>query len=237
MAAFITDSINFPNLTTKVTPTTSDILLIADAAASNASKQVTVGSLPFAPSSLTVPVTPTNGGTGVSNPTAHTIPVAEGSSNFTFLALTNGQLLIGSTGADPVPATPTATGATWTTGAGTLALTITGGGIAWTDVTGTSAAMAVNHGYIADNAGLVTLTLPAAATIGDVIKITGKGAGGWKIAQNASQFINFGNAAASTTGVGGSIASTNQWDCCEVQCVTTNNGWVIRDAVGILTIV
>ena len=50
-------------------------------------------------------VTPTEGGTGVSNPTAHGIAVAEGSSNFQFKTLTNGQLLIGSNGADPVAAT------------------------------------------------------------------------------------------------------------------------------------
>ena len=60
----------------------------------------------FNPSS---PINPSSGGTGVSSPTAHTFPVAEGASPFNFLGpLTDGQLLIGSTGADPVPATITA---------------------------------------------------------------------------------------------------------------------------------
>lgn len=36
-------------------------------------------------SSIGVPVTPANGGTGVSNPTAHAVAVAEGSSNFNFV--------------------------------------------------------------------------------------------------------------------------------------------------------
>lgn len=59
--------------------------------------------------SLSTPVSSTNGGTGVSNPTAHTFAIAEGSSAFNFLGpLTNGQILIGSTGADPIPATLTA---------------------------------------------------------------------------------------------------------------------------------
>lgn len=70
----------------------------------------------------TNPVSPTNGGTGVSNPTAHTLPVAEGSSNFNFLGpLTNGQLLIGSTGADPTPAALTqGTNIVVTNGAGSI---------------------------------------------------------------------------------------------------------------------
>ena len=47
--AFVTNSLNFPNLTSKATPTTSDVLLISDAAASSALKQITIGTLPFAP--------------------------------------------------------------------------------------------------------------------------------------------------------------------------------------------
>jgi len=45
--AFYSNSINFPNLTVKGTPTTSDIMPLADAAAGNIPKQATVGSLPF----------------------------------------------------------------------------------------------------------------------------------------------------------------------------------------------
>jgi hypothetical protein len=43
-----------------------------------------------------IPVTPTNGGTGVSNPTAHGVAIAEGSSNFNFIAptATAGQVLM-----------------------------------------------------------------------------------------------------------------------------------------------
>lgn len=47
--AFYSNALDFPNLTVKGTPTTSDILMIADAAASNVPKQITIGSLPFAP--------------------------------------------------------------------------------------------------------------------------------------------------------------------------------------------
>ena len=43
----------------------------------------------------------------------------------------------------------------------TLTITGSGSGFAWTEVTGTSSSMSINNGYIANNAGLVTLTLPS----------------------------------------------------------------------------
>jgi len=52
----------------------------------------------------TLPLSPTNGGTGVSDPTIHGIMVAEGASAMTPVVLSSGQILIGSTGADPVAA-------------------------------------------------------------------------------------------------------------------------------------
>ena len=59
-------------------------------------------------------------------------------------------------------------------------------GITWTEVTGTSQAAAVDNGYICNNASLVTVTLPPTCAVGKLISIAGKGAGLWKIAQNAS---------------------------------------------------
>lgn len=59
--AFYSNALDFPNLTSKASPTTSDIIMIADAAASNVPKQATIGSLPFP----AIPVTVPNGGTGV----------------------------------------------------------------------------------------------------------------------------------------------------------------------------
>jgi hypothetical protein len=48
---------------------------------------------------------PSLGGTGVANPTAHNIPLAEGSSNFNLLSLNTDQYVSGVTGADPVAGT------------------------------------------------------------------------------------------------------------------------------------
>lgn len=172
--------------------------------------------------------------------TQHDILIGAASNGITSLALTNGQLAIGSTGADPSAAALTAgTGVTITNGAGTITVAATGGGVTWTDVTGTSASMAVNNGYLADNAGLVTLTLPATATQFSVLKIKGYGAGGWTIAQNASQQIRFGSATATTAGVSGSLASTNLND--GVELLATVGGastiWTVTSSVGNITIV
>lgn len=101
----------------------------------------------------------------------------------------------------------------------------------WTEVTGTSQNAAVNKGYITNNAGLVTVTLPAVAAVGDYVKVTGKGAGGWRVAQNASQSIQFGTAV-TTTGAGGRLDSTNRYDTVEIVCMTTNNDWKVVNAMG-----
>ncbi len=106
-------------------------------------------------------------------------------------------------------------------GTSTLTVTVSGSGISWNEVTGTSANMAINNGYVANNAGLVTLTLPATAAFGSIIQVVGKGTGLWSIAQNAGQSINFG-VLTSTVGVGGSVSAILQYDCVELLCTTAN---------------
>lgn len=51
---FVTNSLNFANLPTKSTPTTSDLVLLSDQAASGALKQATIGSLPLSGGQLTI---------------------------------------------------------------------------------------------------------------------------------------------------------------------------------------
>lgn len=150
---------------------------------------------------------------------------------------TNGQLPIGSTGADPVLATLTAgTGISITNGAGSITINGSGGGLSWTDVTGTTQAMAVNNGYTANNAGLVTLTLPTTAAYGTTMAVVGKGAGGWKIAQNSGQTIHFGFVN-TTSGATGSLASTNQYDVVFLLCTVANTDFTVIQSIGNLTVV
>lgn len=186
-------------------------------------------------------VAPVQGGTGVSSPTAHTLPVAEGSSNYTFVGpLTNGQLLVGSTGADPVAAAITAgTNVTVTNGAGSITIAASGhASVSWSTIAGTTQAAAVNKGYIPLNVALTTITLPASSVVGDELIIVGSGSGGWSIAQNANQMIHIGSAV-STTGVGGSVSSTNRYDTLSLVCTVANlewNAWNAPQSAG-LTIV
>lgn len=122
--------------------------------------------------------------------------------------------------------------------AGSLVISATGlPGIGWTHVTTTSVTLAANNGYVLDNAGLVTALLPATAAFGSVIYIQGFGGGGWSIAQNTGQSIHVG-AVASSTGTGGSISSTNQYDSLTLLCVVADTTFTVLGAPqGNITIV
>jgi photosystem II stability/assembly factor-like uncharacterized protein len=69
-----------------------------------------------------------------------------------------------------------------------------GATLAWVDVTGTAVQAQSNTGYVARNeAAEVVVTLPPDPAIGDVVRVSGAGLGGWKIAQNAGQAIYTAN--------------------------------------------
>lgn len=109
------------------------------------------------------------------------------------------------------------------------------GGFTWNEVTGTSQAASVNNGYICNNASLVTVTLPDTAAVGSVVRVAGKGAGGWRIAQNASEIIHFGNVD-TTTGVGGRLDSTDTNDAIELLCIVADTEWMVLSSQGNITI-
>ena len=166
---------------------------------------------------ITAPVTVPNGGTGRITLTNHGVLIGAGTSAITQSAVgATGTVLAGNTGADPT----------------FQALT----DLNVVDVTGTSQAMAVGTTYIADNAGLVTLTLPSTAAQGTIMKIIGNGAGGWSLAQNASQNVKF-NGLTTTTGTGGSMSSTNRYNCVTLFCTVANTTWVVANASGSFTFV
>jgi len=110
-------------------------------------------------------------------------------------------------------------------------------GTTWNNITGTSAAMMTNNGYQTNNAGLVTLTLPISSSFGDLLEVSGFGAGGWTIVQLAGQQIIVGSAL-TTLGVGGSLSSTNRYDSIQFRCVVANLVWeAISGPQGCLTYV
>ena len=107
----------------------------------------------------------------------------------------------------------------------------------WVDVITTPIAMIANMSYVTDNgATLSTFTLPLTSAFGTIIQVAGKSAGGWTIAQNAGQSVNFGNLS-TTTGVGGSLSSSNQNDYVKLLCTTANTVWSVIGSIGNITIV
>ncbi len=105
----------------------------------------------------------------------------------------------------------------------------------WIDVPGTTQAMAPWKKYVANNAGLVTFSLPATAAFGTEIEVMGNGAGGWIISQAAGQSINYG-IASTTIGVSGSIASDDSKDSVRLVCVVANTTWNVASSQGNITV-
>lgn len=109
----------------------------------------------------------------------------------------------------------------------TISASGSGAGFTWTVVTGTSQNMAINNGYIANNAGLVTLNLPPTSAVGDALAVMGKGAGGWLMQCGVGQTIVLG---ADTTSSGGTLASTNAKDALYIICTVADTEWQVAAA-------
>lgn len=186
-------------------------------------------------------INPATLGSKLGTQTNHGVLVGAGSTAaVTALAVgTNGQVLLGSTGADPVFATLTSSDSTitFTTGAGSLSLQAAGGGMVWSVITGASQAMTKSNGYFSNRAGTVAFTLPASAAVGDTFAISNMAgsATGWSLAYNASQYIRFGNQ--TTTVTTGSLAATQTGDSIKLVCSVANTEFVVQSSIGNLTIV
>jgi hypothetical protein len=61
--------------------------------------------------------------------------------------------------------------------------------VGWVVVPGTSVQASIDHGYLLTNSQIVTVTLPATANVGDIVRIASTGANGWQLAQNAGQSV------------------------------------------------
>jgi hypothetical protein len=105
----------------------------------------------------------------------------------------------------------------------------------WNNVTALSQAMEADNGYVANNAGLVALTLPTLCDFGQIVRVAGYGAGGWKIAFNVGQNAIVGRTVA-TTSVG-TISSSQQYDQIELLCVVANTTFLALSVFGNLAIV
>jgi len=105
------------------------------------------------------------------------------------------------------------------------------GAAAYDAVAGTTQQAAGSANYIPNNASLVTITLPITAAVGSRLRVVGLGAGGWRVAQNASQLIHK-SGTATTIGTGGHIDSSNRYDAATLVCIVANTEWSIVDSQG-----
>lgn len=169
--------------------------------------------------------------------TQHAVPVGGANAeSLTSLAVgSSGQVLVGSTGADPVFATLTGTGGiTFTTGAGSLAINNTAGGLNWTIITADQTA-AINTAYICNKGTVLTLTMPSTAAVGSVIAVMNINiAAGTKVLSANPGQLNFGNSAA--TANTGSFTSIALYDSLTMVCIVANTTWAVYGAQGNWTI-
>lgn len=121
-------------------------------------------------SPVTFPITVSQGGTGQVSLTNHGILIGEGLNPINSIPLTNGQLLIGSTGIDPVAATLTpGTGISIVSAPGSITISNTEmAALAYTPVASTPYVVLTTDDYISvDSSALsITIKLPNAATSG-----------------------------------------------------------------------
>lgn len=112
--------------------------------------------------------------------------------------------------------------------------------VTWSAVTGATA-LVTGNGYIVNGGSTVNFTLPVIAAVGDTfnIRVLDTAVGGWKINQNASQYILSNNtsgasATKTTTGVTGNIATAagSPFVGGLLVCITANTAFTFIDYSG-----
>jgi hypothetical protein len=185
------------------------------------------------------PITVPDGGTDSQsfNINGMVISGSTTTSALTALTLTNGQIVVGSTGASPVATTITGgTGITVSNGSGTITISSTSGGIAWNTTAVNITNMTADNGYFCvAPGGALTLGLPATSVLGDTVRVSLSGAASFQITQGIGQQIQLG-ANTSTFGNTGSLTSNAQGDSVELVCVNPSQTWVVQSSQGNLTL-
>lgn len=128
------------------------------------------------------------------------------------------------------------TGMTITGSGNAVTFNASGGGFTWNTVTTTTQPLVANNAYIANNASLITFTLPSTAAVGDSYAIVGYGAGGWALAQNILQSTILGKLT-TTTGISGSLASTIASNLVFITCTVADTVFKVIDSGGNITVV
>lgn len=84
--------------------------------------------------------------------------------------------------------------------------------VGWIATNGAAVQAEIDHGYVLTNPQVSTLVLPTSASAGDIVRVSGPGANGWKVAQNAGQsimgnFFNYGQIWSQSS------AASQSWNC------------------------
>ncbi len=158
-----------------------------------------------------LPLSPANGGTGVASPTAHGVMVAEGASAMTPIVLSSGQILIGSTGIDPVAAAMNSgTGILVANGAGSITVNLAA-------IADHTVLANISGGALAPSSTTLTALIDNAigSTQGNVLY---RNATVWTVLApgNSGQFLKSGGAAANLSWGDGNSGT--------VTSIATNNG-------------
>jgi len=168
--------------------------------------------------------------------------ISSSNTNGAILFVPNGTGTIGFYGAYSFPvADGTASQVLKTNGAGVITWQDDdAGAFPWTVLTGTTQTVAIENGYIANNASQVlAFTLPSSASIGDEFElIAGNASFGFSVAQAAGQSIIIGNTS-TTVGAGGSLASTARGDWLRFVCFVAgaSTTWICSVQQGNITVV
>lgn len=108
----------------------------------------------------------------------------------------------------------------------------------WTVLTSNTQTIVVENGYIANNvAQAIVFTLPATAAVGDEFEVIAANATfGFSVAQAAGQSVIIGNTS-TTTGAGGSLASTAKGDWLRFVCFVADTTFICSVQQGNITVV
>lgn len=152
---------------------------------------------------------------GIANGSTAGVVIVDSNNQLSGISGASGTVLFG--GTKPAWGTLVAgTGVSIVTAPTTITISASASGFTWTDVTSGSENLAAENGYVVDKTTLTTMTLPSNNSLGDTIKIIGKGTGGWTIVYGLGQYIIINGVATTTTT--GSLSSSGTNDCVELVC-------------------
>jgi len=99
------------------------------------------------------------------------------------------------------------------------------GDIIWNEID-SSITAEVKNGYICNATSEITITMPTTYAQGDVIKIVGKGPGGWRVKPNTGDTMYYLDRSVDNSSY---FHPTNSRGCCEVHGITANSEWEITE--------